>query len=258
MFLCQIFVFILVLGHFMANMWIILGGLDDEGCSTWICANDMPPPYGNVYTLWATAFYWIFEVISTAGYGDFSYSSNYEYLFAIVIEFTGVTFNAILVGTVSGVFDGELDFGVLMSDKMDQLMLWVKKIENCNKYIETEATDKSLEPRLYGDISRFIEEAFLYDFNLIVEEFDMYQKLTPKMQTDVINTLEVFVVFIKKFDHFFSSCEIGYRNECVMQMYTREFPSNEELVGKGKKFREVFFITSGAVNLFAETEEGQK
>jgi len=79
-----------------------------------------------------------------------------------------------LVGTVSGVFDGDLNFELLMSDKMDQLLLWVKKIENCNKYVETRQTDKSLESKLYSEINRFVEDAFLYDFNLIVEEFNMY------------------------------------------------------------------------------------
>ena len=79
-----------------------------------------------------------------------------------------------MVGTVSGVFDGDLNFELLMSDKMDQLLLWVKKIENCNKYVETRQTDKSLESKLYSEINRFVEDAFLYDFNLIVEEFNMY------------------------------------------------------------------------------------
>ena len=172
--LAQIFVFILVLGHFMACMWVILGGLDPINKTTWLYANGYPEPYGNVFKLWATSFYWVFEVLSTAGYGDFSYFSNKEYLFAIVLEFFGVTFNAILVGTVSGVFDGDLNFELLMSDKMDELLLWVKKIENCNKYVETRQTDKSLEPKLYSEINRFVQDAFLYDFNLIVEEFHMY------------------------------------------------------------------------------------
>ena len=79
-----------------------------------------------------------------------------------------------MVGTVSGVFDGDLNFELLMSDKMDELLLWVKKIENCNKYVETRQTDKSLEPKLYSEINRFVQDAFLYDFNLIVEEFNMY------------------------------------------------------------------------------------
>jgi hypothetical protein len=38
-------------------------------------------------------------------------------------------------------------------------------------------------------------------------------------------------------------------------MYTREFPAGEEIVQIGKKFREIFFITLGAVNLFTKDEK---
>lgn len=117
--LAQIFVFILILGHFAACMWILLGGRDPVGGTTWLFANNMPPKVGNARVLWSTGFYWVFEVIATAGYGDFSYSSNAEYLFAILLEFTGVTFNAVLVGSVSGIFSGDLNFELLMQDKMD-------------------------------------------------------------------------------------------------------------------------------------------
>lgn len=44
-------------------------------------------------------------------------------------------------------------------------------------------------------------------------------------------------------------CEIGFRNECVIQLYTREFPPGEEIVTQGKKFREIFFIMEGKVDL---------
>lgn len=172
--LAQVFIFILMYGHFLSCMWVILGGRDPVNKQTWIYKNEYPEPYGNVRLMWCTSFYWVFEVLSTAGYGDFMYSSNAEYLFAILLEFSGVSFNAILVGTVSGLFDGDLNFELLMSDKMDQLLMWVKKIENCNKFIETRQTDKSLEPKLYSEINRFVQDAFLYDFNLIVEEFNMY------------------------------------------------------------------------------------
>jgi CRP-like cAMP-binding protein len=177
--LVQVFVFILVLDHFMACVWIILGGRDPEGGTTWLFANDMPDKTEHPIRVWATAFYWVFEVISTVGYGDFAYSSSPEYLFAILLEFIGVIFNAILVGTVMGVTSGDLNFDMLMTEKMDALLVWVKKIELCNKYIETKETQKSLDPLLYTEINRFVQDAFLYDFNLIVEEFEMYQKLPP-------------------------------------------------------------------------------
>lgn len=74
------------------------------------------------------------------------------------------------------------------------------------------------------------------------------------MQTEVIETLDTFVMFKQKFDHFFNSCEKGFRNEFIMQMYTREFPAGQEIIAYGKKFREIFFITLGAVNLYTKDE----
>jgi hypothetical protein len=252
--LLEVFVFILVLDHFMACLWIVLGGRDPEGGTTWLFANKVPNKNEKPIRVWATAFYWVFEVISTVGYGDFAYSSNGEYWFAVLLEFIGVIFNAILVGTVMGVSAGDLNFDMLMQDKMDDLLVWVKKIELCNKFIETKETQKSLNPMLYTEINRFVQDAFLYDFNLIVEEFEMYQKLPPKIQTEVVETLDTFVKFKDKFDHFFNSCEKGFRNEFIMQMYTREYVAGQEIIAYGKKFSEIFFITLGAVNLYTRDE----
>ena len=102
--------YILVLDHFLACLWIVLGGRDKEGGTTWLFANRVPDKKVSPVKVWATAFYWVFEVISTVGYGDFSYKSNAEYLFAVMLEFIGVIFNAVLVGTVMGVTAGDLNF----------------------------------------------------------------------------------------------------------------------------------------------------
>lgn len=54
---------------------------------------------------------------------------------------------------------------------------------------------------------------------------------------------------MEKFSTFFKPCEVGFRNEFVIQMYTREFPPGEEIVQLGKKFREIFFIMEGKVEM---------
>jgi len=42
---------------------------------------------------------------------------------------------------------------------------------------------------MYYNISKYIEEAMLFDFNLIVEEYGFYQQLTPRLQTDLISSV---------------------------------------------------------------------
>lgn len=52
-----------------------------------------------------------------------------------------------------------------------------------------------------------MRDAFQNDFNMLVEEFDMYERLPPRLQTYLIENLDSFKSFKLKFDHFFNSCE---------------------------------------------------
>lgn len=75
---------------------------------------------------------------------------------------------------------------------MHQLDLWIRKIERANKY-------KYISPKYFSQITKYVEEAFMYDFNLIIEEFpEFYPKLAPRMQTELINLL--FGEFISMFN----------------------------------------------------------
>jgi hypothetical protein len=166
--LIKVFIFILILGHFMASMWIILGTSDPDGQTSWLFGNGMPVVHENKSFVWATAFYWIFTVFTTVGYGDFLYGTNAEYLFALCSMFIGVSFNSILIASLSGLFD-EYGFEVLLSEKMDELMIWSRKIELCN--IKSLPEFRYLDTFLYLEMQRYVRDAFLFDHNLIVEEF---------------------------------------------------------------------------------------
>ena len=57
-------------------------------------------------------------------------------------------------------------------------------------------------------------ESFSCDINMIVEEFDFYQQLPPKMQTELVSYL--FYDMLNRFKHMFSFCEEGFRNELII------------------------------------------
>lgn len=166
----KLFIFILIFGHFMACMWIILGGL--KAGDSWLLnpvnnIDGMPDVKENPRYVWATAFYWIFEVFTTVGYGDFSYGTDAEYLFAFFSELTGVAFQSLLITNLSGIFDS-YGYDVLMSNKMNELLIWSKKIENSNM---KDHNYKHLTPFLFSEMQRYVRDAFLFDHNLIIEEF---------------------------------------------------------------------------------------
>jgi hypothetical protein len=76
---------------------------------------------------------------------------------------------------------------------------------------------------------RFVEEAFMYDFNMLVEDkFFFYYNLTPTMQTKLIDML--FGDFKRNFKHVFDPCERGFVNELIINMFSKIIPDKESII----------------------------
>lgn len=169
---------VIYIAHVSACYWINLGYQNEclpeeennesgpECVISWIYANDFAG--SKIYSIYIFAFYWIFEVITTVGYGDYSGKTSSEYVFSIILEFLGLTFFSFLMGSINDIFDTADNFDDLIEEKLDQLDMWVKKIEKSNKPFH-------IQPILYADIRKYVEQAFMYDFNLVIEEFSFYQ-----------------------------------------------------------------------------------
>ena len=123
----------------MACIWLSFGKqykcdsvTEDEVCQrSWVYEQefeDKPPT-----TQYIFAFYWIFEVITTVGYGDYSGKTSEEYIFSISLEFLGILFFSFLMGSISGIFNSSDNFNDLIEEKLDLLDIWIKKIEKSNK-----------------------------------------------------------------------------------------------------------------------------
>jgi len=87
----------------------------------------------SIATLYIFSFYWIFEVITTVGYGDYVGKTSEEYIFSIVLEFIGLTFFSFLMGSINSIFNLKDNFEDLIEEKLDSLDMWIKKIEKSNK-----------------------------------------------------------------------------------------------------------------------------
>ena len=131
--------YVIYTSHIMACIWIYLGkqndcnGIQDET----VCTKTWIYEYGfdekTIDTIYIFAFYWIFEVVTTVGYGDFHGSTEAEYSFSMLVQFLGLTFFSILMGSISGIFNTSDNFDDLIEEKLDQLDMWIKKIEKSNK-----------------------------------------------------------------------------------------------------------------------------
>lgn len=85
---------------------------------------------------------------------------------------------------------------------------------------------------------------------MILEEFTFYQKLTPKQQTAVVK--EIFGQFIKRFDHFLGSWEEGFRNQFIVELFTRNYKEYETFVNAGHEVESVILIIDGCAHCMSK------
>ena len=120
--LVVLFTSALLLGHLCACAWISLG-TRENGWLTQL--QTLPEDDGGdaqfaIYTpnqIYIFSLYWIFEVLSTVGYGDYAGAGTEEFLFTIFLEFCGITFFALLTGLIPPLVEPEKDFQKLLLDK---------------------------------------------------------------------------------------------------------------------------------------------
>lgn len=79
--------------------------------------------------------------------------------------------------------------------------LWLLRLENCNK-------EEKIPNQLYHSIKEFIQDAFVYDYNLIIEEFEFYNQLPSHLQNKISESL--FKTFKQQFSMFFMNTDIGF------------------------------------------------
>jgi hypothetical protein len=147
---------VLLLTHIMAIIWIWIGTLDDN---SWVDSfvneqkeifnNDSLTRFDFAMEIYINAFYFILTTITTVGYGDISGSTTAEYLFSMCVEFIGLTFFSFLTGTISVMFSGDQSFESLINARMEELDLWLLRLENCNK-------EEKIPNKLYHSIKEFI------------------------------------------------------------------------------------------------------
>ena len=66
---------------------------------------------------------------------------------------------------------------------------------------------------------------------MVIEEYHFYYNLTPRMQTQLVHL--IFKDFLDTFHHFFGLCEHGFSNEFIVNMYTRRYKDNSDIMWYG-------------------------
>jgi hypothetical protein len=87
--------------HLMGCFWHLAAMLEDNTYETWVGARDLVEEDAT-YKYW-NAFYWSFQTVTTVGYGDFTISTNTEYMLALFWMLIGVNFYSFTIGNITSI-----------------------------------------------------------------------------------------------------------------------------------------------------------
>ena len=214
LFLVYIFYF-MILTHLIVAVWLWMGDkylLGDQG-DPWRIKTPIFHTY-NRYQLYIFAYYWVCTIISTTGYGDYTGGTQVEYLFTIFIEFTGVIVFVVLMYLVNNIIQTNSSFDAFFQDKIAQFDIWFTLVEKCKQ-------PKHMSPDLYYTMYQNISVSMYSDFNIIIEEYQFFEMISPKLQTKLIKLM--FSDFISNFKKFFVKMEQNFINQIVVNLHARVF-----------------------------------
>jgi len=72
----------------------------------------------------------VVTTLTTVGYGDYKGYTVFEYFFTYIIEFVGIVFFSIMMGSINTILentDGDLD---ITDQKLESVDVWLVKLDN--------------------------------------------------------------------------------------------------------------------------------
>ena len=156
-----------------------------------------------------------------------------EYLVTIAIMFAAVICFSLLALLVNQLVSSGLTYEKFISDKFTELEEWIVKVEHCN-------WPRSIDAIRLIEIRKSLEDAFEYDFNVIIEEFHFYQNLSPHLRSQLM--IELFGPFESKFDLFFGQLERLFINEVIINLFARTYLPGETVLKPGEPVSGIMFI----------------
>ncbi len=123
----RFFFFVLLGSHYCICIWMFIGDkhLLGDPNTPWMLSH---PELGSGTHLYNFLLYWIFTIITTVGYGDFTGGTTGEYLVTIAIEFAGIICFTVLNSLVNQLAASSLTYEKFIFEKFTALEEWIIKV----------------------------------------------------------------------------------------------------------------------------------
>ena len=146
-----------LIGYLTPGSWISVAGL---GVSDTGKGSDKPGfAQNSIEPVYIRAVYFIVTTLTTVGYGDFHGYTNNEYLFEMALEFIGIAFFSLLMGSINNMLIQDSKLQDILDEKVEELDIWLRKLD------QSRSGGKNLSKPLYDSIKNYVEASFLLDFS---------------------------------------------------------------------------------------------
>jgi hypothetical protein len=106
---------------------------------------------------------------------------------------------------------------------------------------------------VFQTINKNFEDSLQYNYNLLVDEFEFFSQLPPRMQSDLVRL--IFKSFLNRFDYFFDSLDSGFVNEIVVNMYAKTYQPGDDIVTPGQRVDAIMFVLQGQLQICEKNGE---
>jgi len=107
----------------------------------------------------------VVTTLTTVGYGDYKGFTNNEYTFTYIVEFIGILFFSIMMGSINDIMEGNDQDSDIIESKLESVDVWLVKLDNSRM-------SKQLPRVLYDKIKIYIKESLTHDHKKLVDGFD--------------------------------------------------------------------------------------
>jgi len=108
-----IMTYMLYMVHIFACIWIYIGDKTSyllENESPWMIKYASTLDRDDKYQMYVFALYWVFTIIATVGYGDYTGGTRIEYCISMVYEFLGILFVSFWMFCINSIANSENNF----------------------------------------------------------------------------------------------------------------------------------------------------
>ena len=214
------FVFwISLVAHWIACGWIALGGIAEDGAG--------------YFRTYLRSLYFSVTTLTTVGYGDISPQSNTQTIFAIVVELVGAGLYGYIVGNVASILANIDVAKAHFAEKMEQVSAFLKY--------------RNIPPGLQEKVHNYYD--YLWESRLGYDESSVIEELPPSLRTEV--SLYLNRDIIEKVP-LFQGASDAFLREIVNILHPQVFTPGDFIIRKGEIGNEMFFISSGRVEVVSE------